>query len=40
MDKHLIVYIISDSIGETAELIARAAVRQFVANNYEIRKYF
>ncbi len=35
----LTLYVISDSIGETGELIARAAVRQFVPEKYEIRRY-
>ena len=39
MNDNLIIYILSDSIGETAELIASAAVRQFVSNNYEIKKF-
>ena len=34
----LTVYVISDSIGETGELIARAAVRQFT-ENYEVKRY-
>lgn len=39
MDGHLIIYIVSDSIGETGEMIARAAIRQFTTENYEIRKF-
>lgn len=39
MDSHLTIYILSDSIGETGELIARAAVRQFKSDNYEIKKF-
>ena len=38
MDRKLTIYVISDSIGETGELIARAAVRQFT-ENYEIKRY-
>ncbi len=34
------VYVVSDSIGETGELIARAAVRQFIPEGgFEIRRY-
>ncbi len=39
MGDHLTIYILSDSIGETGELIAKAAVRQFKTDNYEIRKF-
>ena len=35
----LTLYVMSDSIGETGELIARAAAKQFITENYEIRKY-
>lgn len=38
MEKKLTIYVISDSIGETGELIARAAVRQFT-EDYEIKRY-
>lgn len=38
MQRELTIYVISDSIGETGELIASAAVRQFT-ENYEIRRY-
>ncbi|WP_003544295.1 pyruvate, water dikinase regulatory protein [Desulfotomaculum nigrificans] len=37
-DDHPIVYIVSDSIGETAELVAKAAVSQFNSGNVEIRR--
>ncbi|MDI6631773.1 MAG: pyruvate, water dikinase regulatory protein [Bacillota bacterium] len=33
-----VIYIVSDSIGETAELVGRAAVSQFDAGNAEIRR--
>ena len=33
------VYVVSDSIGETGELIAKAAVKQFVPSNFEIKRY-
>ncbi|NMA49727.1 MAG: kinase/pyrophosphorylase [Tissierellia bacterium] len=39
MNKTLILYVLSDSIGETGELIARAAAKQFITESYEIRKY-
>lgn len=39
MDENLTIYVLSDSIGETGELIARAAVRQFKSTNYEIKKF-
>ncbi|MCD1146871.1 kinase/pyrophosphorylase [Peptoniphilus sp. KCTC 25270] len=35
----LVIYVISDSIGETGELIAKASVRQFETENYEIRRF-
>ncbi|WP_019132554.1 pyruvate, water dikinase regulatory protein [Peptoniphilus obesi] len=38
-DNGIIIYVISDSIGETGELIAKAAVRQFETDNYEIKRY-
>ncbi|ABO50980.1 protein of unknown function DUF299 [Desulforamulus reducens MI-1] len=37
-DDHPVVYIVSDSIGETAELVAKAAVSQFNGGNVEIRR--
>ena len=37
--ENLVVYIISDSLGETGEQVARAVIGQFNLNNYEIRKY-
>jgi len=39
MDGNLIIYVLSDSIGETGELIAKAAIRQFLLDDYEIRKF-
>ena len=36
----LIIYVISDSVGETAQQVARAALSQFTINgNYEIRRF-
>ncbi|MBN4069452.1 MAG: phosphoenolpyruvate synthase regulatory protein [Alkaliphilus sp.] len=37
--ERLIIYIISDSIGETAEQVAKAGISQFDFTNYEIRRY-
>lgn len=39
MDSDITIYVISDSIGETGELIASAAIRQFISENYKIKKY-
>lgn len=39
MNKPLTIYVISDSIGETGELIAKAAVRQFIPEGFEIRRF-
>lgn len=39
MNKLMTIYVISDSIGETGELIARAAIKQFTPDNYEIKRY-
>lgn len=36
MDKSTIIYALSDSIGETAEMIARATASQFNADSFEI----
>lgn len=38
-DNTLVIYIISDSIGETAEQISKAVIAQFDTRNYEIRRY-
>ena len=38
--ENLIIYVISDSVGETAQQVARAAISQFMINdNYEIRRF-
>jgi [pyruvate, water dikinase]-phosphate phosphotransferase / [pyruvate, water dikinase] kinase len=34
-----IVFVVSDSVGETADLVARAAIAQFGGSNVEIRRY-
>ncbi|MDR7870164.1 MAG: pyruvate, water dikinase regulatory protein [Tissierellaceae bacterium] len=39
MEPQIIIYVLSDSIGETGELIAKAAVRQFIPSNFEIKRY-
>ncbi len=39
MKKNIIVYVLSDSIGETGEQVARAAVSQFNPDNYEFRRF-
>ena len=36
---HPVVYVVSDSIGETAELVARAATSQFNGGQVEIRRF-
>lgn len=38
--ENLIIYVISDSVGETAQQVAKAALSQFAINdNYEIRRF-
>ena len=39
MNNDIVLYIISDSIGETGELIGRAAMRQFMSDKFEIKRY-
>lgn len=39
MEKNLIIYVISDSIGETGEQVAKSVISQFEIENYEIKKY-
>lgn len=38
-DHSLVIYVISDSIGETGELIAKASVKQFDTDNFEVKRY-
>lgn len=38
MEKNIIIYVLSDSIGETGELLSKAALSQFNSDKYEIRK--
>ena len=35
----IVIYIISDSIGETAEQVAKAAISQFETESYELRRF-
>lgn len=37
--EELRLYVISDSLGETAEMVAKAAISQFKTDNYEIKRY-
>jgi len=39
MSKKYKIYILSDSVGETAEMVSRAAAEQFKGTNYELKKY-
>lgn len=39
MNNNIIVYILSDSIGETGEQVARAAISQFNPIRYDIRRF-
>ena len=39
MDRNIIIYVLSDSIGETGEQVARAAVSQFSPDRYEVRRF-
>ena len=37
---NIVIYVISDSIGETAEAVSRAAISQFnTESSYEIRRF-
>ncbi|MDO5715393.1 MAG: pyruvate, water dikinase regulatory protein [Tissierellia bacterium] len=38
-DHGIMIYVISDSIGETGEIIAKSSVRQFESENFEIKRY-
>ncbi|ABR49160.1 protein of unknown function DUF299 [Alkaliphilus metalliredigens QYMF] len=38
-NENLVIYILSDSIGETAEQVAKAAISQFDTEDYEIRRF-
>lgn len=39
MNNNITVYILSDSIGETGEQVARAAISQFKPEKYDIRRF-
>ncbi|MFA5575737.1 MAG: pyruvate, water dikinase regulatory protein [Tissierellaceae bacterium] len=39
MDKSLTIYVLSDSIGETGELLSRAALSQFNSGKYQVRRF-
>jgi len=39
MKKNFMVYVLSDSVGDTAEQVARAAAEQYKNTDYEIKKY-
>ena len=39
MDKSITIYVLSDSIGETGEQVARAAVSQFDPERCEVRRF-
>lgn len=37
--ERLYIYIVSDSVGETGEMVARAAISQFETDNWELRRF-
>lgn len=39
MDNNITIYVLSDSIGETGEQVAKASVSQFNPEKYEIRRF-
>ena len=39
MSENILIYVISDSIGETGELIAKGSVRQFESECFEIKRF-
>lgn len=39
MIKNFLVYVLSDSVGDTAEQVARASAEQYEDSDYEIKKY-
>ncbi|WZL74648.1 kinase/pyrophosphorylase [Clostridiaceae bacterium 35-E11] len=39
MNRRLVIYIISDSIGETGEQVVKAAISQFDCKDWEIRRF-
>lgn len=38
-NRHTVIYVISDSIGETGEQVCKAAISQFNSGSYEIRRF-
>lgn len=36
---HIVIYVISDSIGETAEQVSKASISQFNTEDYELRRF-
>ena len=39
MNKNFLIYVLSDSVGDTAEQVARASAEQYKNSDYEIKKY-
>ncbi len=39
MNRELVVYVLSDSIGETGEQVAKACISQFNSGKYEVRRF-
>lgn len=39
MKRHAVIYVLSDSIGETGEQVGKAAISQFNSGSYEIRRF-
>jgi hypothetical protein len=39
MDKSTVIYVLSDSIGETGEQVAKAVISQFNSGKYEVRRF-
>ena len=39
MDRSIVVYVLSDSIGETGEILSKAALSQFDLGNNEVRRF-
>lgn len=39
MDKNIVVYVLSDSIGETGEMLSKAALSQFDLGRNEVRRF-
>lgn len=39
LKRHSVIYLVSDSVGETAEAVAKATIRQFDAHETRIKRY-